>query len=125
MLFVGFGGRKEGGEGDMRRSCSLDMLAPPVHSGMGPRNSSYNMLSNIASLMMSVSVPGHELPFAIQAQHNRQVDGYVGEQGTKPGQLEFYMKRKNPPAPGEGGGREGERMKGEGRDGKAGKCLLV
>ena len=94
---MGFGGRKGGG---LRRSSSLDMLAPPVRSGMGERTTSHNMLSNVASLMMSVSVPGHEQPFAIQTHHSRQAEGSGGEQ--KPGQLEFYIKRKNlPPAPGE------------------------
>lgn len=105
-----FGGRKSGSSGvsGMRRSNSLDMLAPPMKTDMGQRTTSYNILSNIASLMASVSVPGHEHPFGIQSHHNRQNDlaaaGYVaGEQ--KPTQLEFYIKRKNPPVTGEGGGR--------------------
>ena len=95
---MGFGGRKE--KGGMRKSSSLDVLSPqPLQSGMGQRNASYSMLSNVASLMMSVSVPGHEHPFAIQASHDRQTEGYVGEQ--KPSKMEFYIKRKNPPPPGE------------------------
>ena len=40
----------------MRRSSSLDMLAVPMSSGMGGRTASYNMLSNIATIVMSVSV---------------------------------------------------------------------
>lgn len=108
MFFMGLVGRKE--KAGMRRSSSLDVLAPPLPNGMGERRTSYNMLHNIASLVMSVSVPGHERPFAIQAQHDRQLDGYVGD--PKPSQLEFYIKRKNPPPPGErgreGGGRRGE-----------------
>ena len=100
MFFMGFGGRRE--KGGMRRSSSLDILSPPpLHGGMGQRNASYSMLSNVATLMMSVSVPGHEHPFAIQAYHNRQSEGYVGEQ--KPSKMEFYIKRKNPPQPGERG----------------------
>ena len=76
MLLMGFGGRKlGGGGGGMRRSSSLDMLAPPISTGMGQRNSSYTMLSNVASLMMSVSVPGHEHPYGIQAHQNRTGEG--------------------------------------------------
>ena len=90
-------GRKE--NRDMRRSNSLDMLAPPTQSGMGHRNASYDTLSSVASLMLTLSVPGHEHPFAIQAHHNRQLEGYVGDQ--KPVQMEFYIKRKNTPSPGE------------------------
>ena len=106
MFYIGLGGRKKGG---MRRSSSLDMLAVPMSSGMGGRTASYNMLSNIATIVMSVSVPGQEHPFAMQAQHNRHVEGYVGDQ--KPAQMEFYIKRKTPMAPGKGEseGRKGGR----------------
>ena len=110
MLLMGFGGgRKLGGGEHMKRSSSLDMLAPPMSSGMGHRNSSYSMLSNIASLMMStVSIPGHEHPYAIQAHQNRQAEGggYAVGETKPPGAVEFYIKRKNPPPPGE---RERER----------------
>ena len=115
MLLMGFGGRKlGGGGGGMRRSSSLDMLAPPISTGMGQRNSSYTMLSNVASLMMSVSVPGHEHPYGIQAHQNRtgeggyvtgggagEVKGGGGGEVKGGGGVLFYIKRKNPPAPGE------------------------
>ena len=118
MFYIGLGGRKK--KAGMRRSSSLDMLAVPMSSGMGGRTASYNMLSNIATIVMSVSVPGHEHPFAIQAQHNRQVEGYVGDQ--KPAQMEFYLKRKTPMAPGkEGDGGEG----GEGGRGIEGKIDML
>ena len=102
---MGFGGGRKVGEGQhMRRSSSLDMLAPPITSGMSHRRSSYTMLSNFASLVMStISISGHEHPYAIQAHQNRQTEGGggYGMGEGKPGGVEFYIKRKNPPPPGE------------------------
>ena len=120
-------GRKVGGGEHMRRSNSLDMLAPPVTGGMGHRRSSYTMLSNFASLVMStISISGYEHPYSIQAHQNRQTEagGYAVGESKPPGGVEFYIKRKNPPPPGKSvwGKRErrerGRETRGEGRGGK-------
>ena len=46
----------------------------------------------VTSLMLGLSMPGHEHPFAVQAVHNRYLENYLGDQ--KPMQLEFYIKKK-------------------------------
>ena len=114
------------GMGDRGVSTSCDNLCVPEkvtsHSVRGKNNGNgYDTLcvaEGVASLMMSLSLPGHEHPFAVQAAHNRHLEGYIGEQ--KPLQLEFFIKRKPVAQQGDGereggreeggeGGREGER----------------
>ena len=65
----------------------------------------------VTSMMMGLSLPGHEHPFAVQAAHNRHLENYLGDQ--KPMQLEFYIKKK--PQAHQGKGNNGARYEREGR----------